>query len=453
MELEKRRYSPDLIRQLEDPEYARAAAEYEAKARAERARRLQKERQKTGYSFDDFDYDEYEKSRYKPAYSYDDYLAAREAASHEAPPPRAARSGGGHDGGGRDHSRKKQKKPKKKKSLGKRIRRILLILIILIILLVAYIMSITSNLDRVDTSDYDLGISDKAAEDLKDYRNIAILGSDARKGEGYDGSRTDAIIILSINKKTGDVKMISVMRDSYVKMTGPDGELMLDKLTHAHAYGGGPNTIAALNRTLDLNIEEFVIFNWKAVADTVDTLGGIEVDVKKKEIGDLNHWGPETGKNVGKKYHKIKKKGVQTLDGVQATTYCRIRKNSGGDKGRGDRYKKVMSAVMKKAATHPWKAGALSKDVMPQIRTNMSQTDLMSFMAQFPRYDIGKSISWPKANNYYDGLLNEVWYVVPRTLETNVKWLHKKAFGQTGYKLSKQCRQINEEIIYTTGVM
>ena len=152
-------------------------------------------------------------------------------------------------------------------------------------------LSITSKLDREDTDGKNFAISEQADKELDGYRNIAILGSDARKGEGYDGSRTDAVIILSIRRIDGRVKMISVMRDSYLKMRDKEKNVVFDKLTHAHAYGGGINTVATLNKNLDLNIREYVVFNWKAVADTVNCLGGIRVNVKSNEIGDLNHWG------------------------------------------------------------------------------------------------------------------------------------------------------------------
>ena len=180
------------------------------------------------------------------------------------------------------------------------VRNVLLILVVLAVAIFAYVLSITSNLDRVDTTGKNFAINSQVDKELDGYRNIAILGSDARKGEGYDGSRTDAIIILSIRKRNGHIRMISVMRDSYLKMKGSSGDMVLDKLTHAHAFGGGVNTISALNRSLDLNIREYVVFNWKTVADTIDSLGGITVDVKSNEIGDLNHWGPETGENVGR---------------------------------------------------------------------------------------------------------------------------------------------------------
>jgi LCP family protein required for cell wall assembly len=285
---------------------------------------------------------------------------------------------------------------------------------------------------------------------LSGYRNIAILGSDARADEGYEGSRTDAIIIMSIKKSTGQVRLISVMRDSYLQMEYFDGTTVLDKITHAYHYLGGVNTCASLNQSLDLNIDEYVVFNWKAVADAVDCLGGIEVNVQESEISDMNHWGPDTAENVGGDYTEITQSGTQTLDGVQATTYCRIRKTSGGDEGRGQRYKKVMAAVMKKAMTQPWKLAELSSTVFPNIQTNMSQTELFTAVLGAPRYEIETSISWPE--NYYSGLLWDVSYVVPLTLESEVAALHEKAFDQEDYTVSDTCRQISQNIIYDTGL-
>ncbi|MEA4923469.1 MAG: LCP family protein [Eubacteriaceae bacterium] len=358
-------------------------------------------------------------------------------------------SGGGNNGGGGGgaypRKRKRRLNPKKV------IRNIIIILLVLFAAFVVYFLSITSHLDKVDTDKSEFAIDSQVASDLKGYRNIAILGVDARKGESLDGSRTDAIIIMRIKKSNGDMQLISIMRDSYLKMADTDGKLILDKITHAHHYGGGVDTCAALNRSMDLNIKEFVIFNWQAVADTVDTLGGIEVDVKKNEIRDLNKWGPETAENVGGTYTKITKTGKQTIDGVQATTYCRIRKTSGGDTGRGNRYKKVMSAVMKKAVTSPGKMNDLATKVLPEIRTNMSQMQLLSAVLRSPGYSIDKSYGWPK--KYYGGLLgNGIWYAVPKTLESNVSWLHKKAFDQDDYTPSDTCSEISNEIMYYTGI-
>ena len=266
-------YSPELIRRYEDPTYAKAAEEYEKEAmrRKQQRKEAQREIQDT----------------------YDESLSQR------------------------SRSQKSKGKKKHRFRLKTFLKNILSLILILFVAGSGFFFYLTGNFDKVDTKKDDFAIDSQVAKELRGYRNIAILGVDARAGEGYDGSRTDAIIIMSIHKLTGDVRLISVMRDSYVRMEYFDGKSILDKVTHAHHYGGGVNTVAALNRSLDLNIEEFVIFNWKAVSDVVDCLGGIEINVKSNEISDLNKYGPETADNVGGTYHKITKKGKQTLENLQ----------------------------------------------------------------------------------------------------------------------------------------
>lgn len=414
------KYSPELIRQYENPEYAKAATEYEKNAK--------KKNRKNNKSADE-------------APTLDEFEAMLQAEyGMDAEIPERRRN------------RKKGKKEKKRYRWNKLkiFRNIIIAILILIIVAAAGVFAVTSGFDKEKTSKDDFMISPEVQEDMSNYRNILILGSDARAGEPIENSRTDAVIVMSINKKNNDVTLISVMRDSYLNMYyGSDS--ILDKLTHAHAYGGGVNTAATLNRSLDLNISEYVVFNWQAVSDTVDTLGGIEIDVKENEIEDLNHYGNETARNVGGTFTEITAPGVQTLDGVQATTYCRIRKTSGGDEGRTGRYKKVLSGVMKKAIKNPLKAGDIVKTISPNIRTNMSQTDMISAAARAPLFDMKKSISWPF--DYYSGLLYDgVAYVVPQTLESNVTELHEKAFGQTGYRLSGTAEGINQWIIEDTGI-
>lgn len=402
------KYSPELIRQMENPEYAKKADAYEKEARKS-------------------------KSQYQDAFDYnmDDPGSIR----------RNARKG--------KNKKDKQDKPKKK---WKRILLVVLaVLAVLVVGVCTMVWSLTDTFDRQKTNPDDFAISEKAAKELKGYRNIAILGTDGRADESYDISRTDAIIVLSFKKSSGDLRMISVMRDSYLKFEYFDGEMIYDKVTHANVFGGPVNTCAALNRGLDLNIDEYVLFNWKAVSDAIDALGGITIDVKEGEISDLNRWGPETADNVGGTYTKITESGKQTLDGVQATTYCRIRKNSGGDSSRAGRYKKVMTATIKKAMLQPGKLKVLSEEVFPNIRTNMTQGDFLTLMPLAMRMDMQPSISWPK--EYYAGLLSDgISYVVPITLESEVKRLHKKAFKQEDYQLSDEAASMNDDIIWSTGI-
>ena len=398
------KYSKELIRQLSDPEYAKEEERY--------AREAQK---------------------HKRAKSQSARGSAKSAKSAKSVKSNSAAS------------KSKQKKKKKYRFRpGKLIRNLFVLFMVFLVAFTGLFYALTGNFDKVETEKSAFAIDPQVEDDLSGYRNIAILGV------GYDGSRTDAIIIMSIKKSTGEIKLISVMRDSYLRMEYMDGTPILDKITHAHHYSGGVNTCASLNQSLDLNIDEFVIFNWKAVADAVDCLGGITVNVKDNEINDMNHWGPDTAENVGRDYHEITETGKQTLDGVQATTYCRIRKTSGGDAGRSRRYKAVVAGVMKKALTRPWKLKELSDTVFPNIRTNMSQTQMYTAVIQAPRYHFGKSVSWP--SEYWADLLQGISYVVPMTLESNVKWLHKRVFGQEDYQLSDTCQQINQDISYDTGL-
>lgn len=345
-----------------------------------------------------------------------------------------------------------QRRNKKKKFSIKRIfKRLITLVIVFMLIATGVFYFVTKNFDRHDMGDKSFGINPSAARELRNYRNILILGSDARKSQGYDGSRTDAIVILSINKKTGEMRLISLMRDSYLSMRGyGGGDYVLSKATHAHAYDGAMNTVSMLNRNLDLNIKEYVLFNWEAVSDMVDALGGVEIDVKEDELADLNQYGKETANNVGKDFVTISNSGKQTLNGAQAVTYCRIRKTSGGDAGRGERYKKVIQAVMVKSAKHPLALQKASKNAFPQIRTNMSQFKMGTASVILARAKMQSSVAWPY--DYWGGVLRDgVWYAVPTTLEDNVEWLYKEAFGKPDYVSSQTVRNISSNIIEKSG--
>lgn len=309
----------------------------------------------------------------------------------------------------------------------------------------------------VDKTDYEethnaqWDIDPTVAEQLEDYRNILVLGVDARSMTQYDGSRSDAILILSIHKKTGAVKMISLMRDTYLEMYNREGELVLDKITHAHSVGGGVAASRSLNRSLDLNIQEYAIFNWKAVADVVDAFGGVEVEVKGNELHDLNKYGPETGEAIGRSYETVRTSGVQILDGVQAASYCRIRKTSGGDSQRAERMKKVLTAIFSEAKGMGLsELKQISSDALPQIRTNMDSNAIIGMLVQLGTFHIDQNIGLPY--EYKGGMFHGGWYAVPRTLETNVVRLHLEAFGQEAYVPSATLAGISNRIIEDTGI-
>ncbi|HPR24653.1 MAG TPA: LCP family protein [Bacillota bacterium] len=345
------------------------------------------------------------------------------------------------------------KTPTKRKKTVKTVI-ICLVLLLLALSAGAYIFMThkLSKMDYVDTGSVEWCIDDRVAEELKDYRNFAVLGVDARDMESYDGSNNDAIIIVSLNKKTDKIKMISVMRDSYLLVDKKQqDDLYLTKITHAHAIGGGVWTCRALNRNLDLNIEEFAIFNWKAVADLVDAVGGVTVEVEGNEINDFNHYGQETAEKVGGTFSAISYPGEYDLDGIQAATYCRIRKTSGGDSQRAERMKKVMTAIFKKAKTMDLSTlNNIADEMLPEIRTNIKSGSMLKLMAGIKGYELNGNEGFPY--KYAGGMYHGGWYAVPQTLKSNVKELHKKAFKQKKYRPTQTVREINEMIINDTGV-
>lgn len=354
------------------------------------------------------------------------------------------------------HQKKKSKIKtdggKKKKRIWPKVLVVLLVLIGVCAAGVYYFIDTQlSKFDYVETDYEEFGIDEGIAEKLDGYRNIAILGTDERQGESEDTARTDAIIIATVNESTGDITLTSIMRDSYLLMDSRYGESILDKATHAHAFGGPVNTCKMLNQSLDLNISEFLVMDWVSVADTVDALGGITIDVQENELADLNKWGPETAANTGREWTEITSTGEQRLDGVQAATYCRIRKTSGGDPGRTERMKKVVMAVLAEAKSHPTKITSVTDSVLPEIRTNMNTSAFTSLIPKLLDFNISKSVGYPF--NYWGGIMDDgIWYAVPTTLEENNARLHEEVFGDTDYQMSNKAAEINQKIINETGI-
>lgn len=304
-------------------------------------------------------------------------------------------------------------------------------------------------MDRVKYNEKDLLISETARKNLNDYRNILLLGIDSREGENINRCRSDAMVLVSINKKTGDVKMVSIMRDSFLELE-ENGNKKIDKLTHAHAFGGPKNTIRALNKNLDLNIKEFIRVDWKAVADMADGLGGLELNVKDYQIKEMNKYIDDTNKSLHGDTSKIKKAGKQKLNGVQVVTFCRIRHVGRGDTERAERMREAMLAMISKAT----KVGIKKVDkmvdkVVPEITTNIDTRALMELLIKNLNVKIKKSIGWPYT---WDGaMIGGVSYDVPITLETNVKDLYRGVFGIKNYNPTTTVKEISERVSKKSG--
>ena len=349
-------------------------------------------------------------------------------------------------------NKEKKQKKKKKHTVLKIIIALAMLLVIAAAVVVGYVYNWVGEefdlMNHIDINKEKLAITDEAEKNLKDYRNILILGIDKRKGQDIEICRSDAMIIVSIHKKTGKVKMVSVVRDSFLQLD-EKGELIIDKLTHAHAFGGPENTMRAINRNLDLNIKEFIRIDWQTVADTVDSLGGLELEVHESEIKQMNKYIKDTNKSLEGDKTEIKKAGKQTLNGIQTVTYCRIRK-SDGDKERAGRYRTALvAAINKMRKAGPKVIDKTADTVLPQITTNISSESLRQMLIKYYNMKIEDSVGWPYT---WDGaLINGVWYDVPITLISNNEDLYKDVFGQDKYEPSDKVKEIHEQIIMESG--
>lgn len=341
----------------------------------------------------------------------------------------------------------------KKKNKGLKIFLRVLIVIIVIILgiAIAGYSFVHSKLSKMKTEYIDktaIGISEEAKDSLKGYRNIALLGIDSRADDYGTGNRSDCIIIASINEKTKEVKLLSVYRDTYVYVT-ENGNKKLDKITHAYSYGGAQNTLKSLNEALDLNITEYVTVNFDAVIAAVNALNGVEIDITSEELKYINDYIDATSQSSGVKSSHLSKAGRQTVDGVQAVAYSRIRYTAGGDYKRTERMRTVVTAMAKKAKTlNIGQLNKLADEILPRVSKNIENNDIIALIPSALSFNIIESLGWPYN---VKGITTTAWYGVPVTLESNVIKLHKELFGQEDYKVSDTVKEMNDAIIKKTG--
>ena len=330
----------------------------------------------------------------------------------------------------------------KKDGSAKRFVKTLIIAIVIIVLAIAgYLFVKLGNLSHVDIDEDNL-----ASGKIDGYKNIVVLGVDTRDMSNYQGSRTDSIIIVSINQKNGKIKLISVYRDSLLDIE----EVGLDKVTHAFAYGGPERTMNTLNRNLDLDITDFAALNFRTVQKMVDDVGGIDVKIEENEIDQMNTYLPETAKYLKTDYEPITEAGKQHLNGVEAVTYSRIRHTEGGDYKRTERMRTVFTAVFKEVKSNPLSINKIMNDVLPEINTNMSRAELMPLLLTLARMDITDSIGWPYDKEGWTGA-SGTWYAAPVTLQSNVVKLHQEVFEQEDYEPSSEVENISYNISTTTG--
>ncbi len=347
----------------------------------------------------------------------------------------------------------------------RRRRKIILVCVELFVLCGALLWIWTNaKMDKINT-DKNFQAKDVVNEELTketrdvlgDYTTIALFGLDNRDSNSYGSGNTDVIMLARIDKDTKEVRLVSVYRDTFLKMADLDNPGAYSKANAAYAVGGAEQAVRMLNTNLDLDIKEYVSFDFDAVAEAVDILGGVEIEVTEEECVHLNNYCIETSEVTGKSYDPLPGGGTYNLNGVQAVSYGRIRYTAGDDFKRTERQRLIVNKMVEKALkSNVGTINDLIDAVFPKIKTSLGKSELIAMAMDAFNYKLGESQGFPSE------LRNEVVSisyqkadadcVIPKDLASNVKQLHDFLYGTTGYIVTDSVQGISDEIVYRTGV-
>lgn len=217
-----------------------------------------------------------------------------------------------------------------------------------------------NKVEKVEVDKNDVGIIEEVEEKLSPYSNsiinIALFGVDSADAST---GRSDSIIIATIDTTHKKLKLTSVMRDSYVNISGIGN----DKINHAYAFGGPQLAIKTLNENFNLNIEDFVAVNFDSLPKIIDMIGGVTVYITSEEVSHIPG---------------ISSEGTYNLNGAQALSYSRIRYATGGDYVRTERQRTILTKMFEKILTiNPMKYSSLLNEVLPMVQTSLDYSKIL----------------------------------------------------------------------------
>ena len=302
-----------------------------------------------------------------------------------------------------------------------------------------------------------------------EYTNFVMFGIDSRDTSFDSAANSDSIIIVSIHNTTSEVKMVSIYRDTYLEIENNDGSSMFNKINSAYSYGGPTAALNTINTNMDLDLRDYIVVNFTGVAKIIDALGGIEVNLTKEERDQLNFHMSSTMQQIGKRTSKVRRYGENIhLNGIQATTYCRIRKTAfyepesgaiiNNDFGRAARQRSVVMKLVEKAKD----AGINElKDAVELVfsqnteeakivGTSFTWDELMNMMPIIFDFDLAGTQSFP--NSFTTGNIGSMSCVLIKGLSYNVSKLHEFLYGEKDYTPSYTVENIGNNLQAYTGI-
>ncbi len=322
-------------------------------------------------------------------------------------------------------------KPKKKKirkkggCLTKIIISLLSVFIVLFGIYSIIVMGFISKINIVETGER--VSTSHSLLSSSSVKNILLIGTDSR---GEDRGRSDSMILLSINSKTDKITMCSLMRDMYVQIPGYGS----NKLNAAYSYGGPELLMDTIEENLYIEIDDYVTVNFVSFANIVDAVGGVEIEVSDNEADAMNVLlqSPEGVSFFGEPSEDdlLDGGGTYNLSGKQALCYSRLRYVGNADFERTQRQRKVLEAIIKKAA-NPVRIGAVAKEALPSMNTNMSKLNMYLLSLRGPGFLLGYDVEQMRipADDTYWGSDIDGMSVLEVDFEENIDLIEDKLYG------------------------
>ena len=316
------------------------------------------------------------------------------------------------------------------------------------------------NQDTLDSSQIQINSEVKANTDLSQMSGtqvIALVGVDARGVEGSElaeSMNSDTIILCCIDHDKQEIRMVSIMRDTWMNMAKYTDEYYeFDKANSAYNRGGPESMLSMLNTNLDFALTDYVTVNFKALADAIDVLGGLDIEMTNAECVHANNYNREVSEAQGVEYEAIPYdedlgddySEVRHVSGALATSYARIRY------GGGQRI--VINLMVQKLKQNPTKIPEILDKVMGNVSTSLTKNEILELGMHAVTYTMGTSYAYPFQLCYGENVVNALGedVVIPVTLEFNVRELHEYLYPGLSYEPSAAVTEYSDYIARKSG--
>ena len=277
-----------------------------------------------------------------------------------------------------------------------------------------------------------------------------------------ESMNSDTIILCCIDHDKQEIRMVSIMRDTWMNMAKYTDEYYeFDKANSAYNRGGPESMLSMLNTNLDFALTDYVTVNFKALADAIDVLGGLDIEMTNAECVHANNYNREVSEAQGVEYEAIPYdedlgddySEVRHVSGALATSYARIRYGGGDDAKRTSRQRIVINLMVQKLKQNPTKIPEILDKVMGNVSTSLTKNEILELGMHAVTYTMGTSYAYPFQLCYGENVVNALGedVVIPVTLEFNVRELHEYLYPGLSYEPSAAVTEYSDYIARKSG--